>query len=387
MYKRIQSIAATLFSVDTPALSVAERWRSALGALLGVGLCGLILHSMPVASHWLIAPVGASAVVLFTLPHSPMAQPWSIMGSYFFSTLAALTSMALIPVPQLAAAVAVAATIWLMARFNCIHPSGGAIALFIVLDGEYSAQRIGPTLGLVALNGLVILLASVLVNNLALKRRYPYRPSQAPQNIHLTKDGTPFERAGLTHPDLKSAMKTMDTFVDIQEDELVRMYNLAIVHAFERNVALTCAQVMSRDLVTVNFGTDLEEAWNLLRKHKIKALPVVDNFNTLIGILTIADYLRQIDDTTTAGIAVRLQGLLKRTPGTHSEKAEVVGQIMSREVYAVQGHTPIADILRQVAVKSIRHIPIVDDKRKVLGIVTQTDLLGALYQRIALKSA
>ena len=163
--------------------------------------------------------------------------------------------MALIPQPQVSAAVAVAATIWLMARFNCIHPSGGAIALFIVLDGPYAVERIGPTLGLVALNGVAIL---------------------------------------------------------------------------------------------------------------------------------VADFLRQIDATTTAGVAVRLQGLLKRTPGPNSEKAEVVGQLMSSEVYAAKPDTQISEILRQITGKSIRHVPIVDEKRRVLGIVTQSDLLEALYQRLAL---
>lgn len=387
MISRFQIFTRTLFSVDTPSLSRAERWRSTIGALLGVAFCAFTLYTIPVSSHWLIAPVGASAVVLFTLPHSPLAQPWSIMGSYFFATIAALISLAFISQPQLAAAVAVAATIWLMARFNCIHPSGGAIALFVALDGPYATQRIAPTLALVALNGAAILIASVLINNLVLRRRYPYRPQKNDRNLHLTDDSNPLERNGLTHPDLQSAMKTLDTFIDVQEDELVQIYSLAIEHAFERNVGMTCEQVMSRDLVTVNFGTDLEEAWNQLRKHKIKALPVVDNFNTLIGILTVADFLRQMDDTTTAGIAIRLQGLLKRTPGPNSEKAEVVGQIMSSEVYAAQPDTPISEVLRQITGKSIRHIPVVDHRRRVLGIITQSDLLGALYQRLALSAA
>ena len=384
MIRCIQVLARFISSIDTLSLSTTERWKSTLGALLGVAFCGLILYSMPVASHWLIAPLGASAVVVFTLPHSPVAQPWPIVGSYFFSAVAALLSMALIPQPQVSAAVAVAATIWLMARFNCIHPSGGAIALFIVLDGPYAAERIGPTLGLVALNGVAILAAALLVNNLILGRSYPYRPKQAGRNIHLTEDSNPLERSGLTHPDLQSAMKKLGTFVDVQEAELVQIYSLAIEHAFDRNVGLTCGEIMSRDVVTVNFGTNLEDAWNHLRQHKIKALPVVDSFNTLLGILTVADFLRQIDATTTAGIAVRIQGLLKRTPGPNSEKAEVVGQLMSSEVYAAKPDTQISEILRQITGKSIRHVPIVDQKRRVLGIVTQSDLLGALYQRLAL---
>ncbi|HBI82627.1 MAG TPA: hypothetical protein DDY24_02765, partial [Alcaligenaceae bacterium] len=387
MISRIRNLATILFSVDTPALSAQERRRSTAGALLGIGFCGLILYYIPISSHWLIAPIGASAVVLFTLPHSPLAQPWSIMGSYLFAASAALLSVALIPQSQLAAAVAVAATIWLMARFNCIHPSGGAIALFVVLEGPYSQDKIGPMLGLVALNGVLILLASILVNNLVLGRRYPYRPKVEDKNIHQTDDTNPLERNGITHPDLQSAMKKLDTFVDVQENELIQIYRLAVDHAFERNVGLTCGDIMSRDLITVNFGTSLEEAWSQLRKHKVKALPVVDNFNTLIGILTVADFLRQMDDTTSAGVAIRLQGLLKRTSGPTSEKAEVVGQIMSSKVYTAQTDTPISEILRHMTDHSIRHVPIIDDRKKIIGIVTQSDLLGALYRRLALSAA
>ena len=384
MIRRLQSLVRALSSIDTLSLSSAERTKSTLGALLGVALCGLMLDSMPIASHWLIAPLGASAVLVFALPHSPVAQPWPILGSYFFGAIAGLLSMAAIAQPQLAAAVALAATIWFMARFNCIHPSGGAVALFVVLEGPFAGERIGPTLGLVALNCVAILMAALLINNFVLGRSYPYRPKPAGRNIHLTDDGNPLERSGLTHPDLQSAMKKLGTFVDVQEAELVQIYSLAIEHAFDRNTGLTCGEIMSRDVVTVNFGTDLEDAWNQLRQHKIKALPVVDSFNTLLGILTVADFLRQMDATTTAGIAVRLQGLLKRTPGPNSEKAEVVGQLMSSEVYAAQPDTQISEILRQITGKSIRHIPIVDERRRVLGIVTQSDLLGALYQRLAL---
>jgi len=373
---------------DSPALSPPERRRSVLGALIGMGLCGLLLHAMPVGSHWLITPVGASMVILYALPHSPMAQPWPLLGSYLVATLAGLASAALIPVPQVAAAVAVAASIWLMARLNCIHPPGGALALFLVLEGgAASPAQVGQTLGLVLLNVAAMLLAALLVNNLLLKRRYPFNRAAAAASLHQTRDAAPLARVGLSHEDLDSAVRALDTFVDIQENELVQLYNLAVDHAFERHLGLSCGDIMSRDVVTVVFATELEEAWNKLRAHKIKALPVVDSFGRLIGILTVADFLRQMDDTTAAGLAVRLQGLLRRTPGENSEKAEVVGQIMTADVYAACADTPIADLVRNLSDKNLHHIPVLDESRRVLGMVTQSDLIAALYRRIALLAA
>lgn len=382
MIGTLKSHTRRLLLADTPALSSAERRRSVWGALLGTGLCGLLLHAMPVGSHWLIAPVGASAIILYGLSHSPLAQPWSVIGSYLAATVAALASSALIPVPQIAAAVAVAGSLWLMARLNCIHPPGGALALFLVLDGPYTSPKMGLTLGLVSLNVVVLLLSAVVVNNLVLRRRYPYSFKPAP-NPHRTEDVAPTGRGGLTHADVERAVQALDTFVDVQEDELIKLYNLAADYAFERHAGVSCGDIMSRDIVTVQYGTALEEAWTQLRAHKIKALPVVDSFGRLIGILTVADYLRQMDDTTAAGLAVRLQGLLRRTPGPNSEKAEVVGQIMTAEVHAAAVDTPVVDLVHRLSDKGMHHIPVVDDTRRVVGMVTQSDVIAALYQRVA----
>lgn len=368
------------------SLSVSERWRSTLGALLGIGLCSGLLFASPVGAHWLIAPMGASAVIVFAISHSPLAQPWPVIGSYLLATGVGLICAKLIPFPQLAVALAVAATIWLMARFNCMHPPGGAVALFIALEGPHPVWEMGQTVVLVAENLLILLVATWLVNNLVLRRRYPYSVEANDKNIHQTRDATPLNRTTLNHADLESAVKTLDTFVDVQEDELVQLYNLAVDHAFERHVGLTCGEIMSRDVVTVHFDTGLEAAWTQLRVHKIRALPVVDQAERLIGILTVADFLRQMDETSAAGLALRLQGLLRRMPGVNSEKAEVVGQIMTTEVYSARVDTPVSELVHQMVEGSLPHIPVVDEKGKVLGVVTQTDTLAALYKRIALST-
>lgn len=387
MIDRLKSYARRLLLADALALSASERQRSVWGALLGMGLCALLLHAMPVGTHWLIAPVGASSIILYGLSHSPLAQPWSVIGSYLAATLAALASSALIPIPQIAAAVAVAASLWLMARLNCIHPPGGALALFLVLEGPYSLQRMEMTVGLVLLNVVVMLLAAVVVNNFVLRRSYPYGLKPVAANLHQTEDVAPMQRTGLTHEDLQSAVQALDTFVDVQENELVELYNLAVDHAFDRHSGLSCGDIMSRHIVTVQYGTDLEEAWTRLRTHKIKALPVVDGFGRLIGILTVADYLRQMDDTTAAGLAVRLQGLLRRTPGPNSKKAEVVGQIMTTGVHAARIDTPVAQLVHRLSDRGLHHIPVLDESRRVLGMVTQSDVIAALYKRVALSAA
>lgn len=383
----IKTFIRTRLVADTPALSHAESARSALGALIGIGLAGALLYLNPDTSFWLIAPIGGSAIILFTLPHSPLAQPWSVFGGYLMALCAAYLSVLLMPNPLLAAAAAVAGNIWLMARFNCMHPPGGALALFIALAGAPGLASASSEIMLVAENVVVILAAAFLVNNLMPGRRYPYSGIKARENIHHTGDAPLIARASLSHADLSAAIQSIGTYVDMQETELVRLYNLAVDHAFDRQLALSCADIMSRSIVTVRFSTELEEAWTLLRTHKIKALPVVDNFNRPVGIVTVADFLRQLDDTTAAGLAMRLQGLLRRTPGASSEKAEVVGQIMTSKIYSARADTPISELVHQLSENNLHHIPILDDAGKVIGMVTQSDLIVALYKRIAMAVA
>lgn len=240
---------------------------------------------------------------------------------------------------------------------------------------------------LIAINAGTLLLVALLINRMLLRRRYPHS-STAPGPSHRTQDRPPIERMGLNHTDLESAVKALNTFVDVQEDELVEIYNLAVDHAFGRHVALTCADIMSRDVITAHFDTELAQAWRLLRQHKIKSLPVVDRFERVIGIVTVADFLRQIDrQATPKDLAMRIQVLLKRTPGLFAQKPEVVGQIMSADVFTATPQTPLSELIRQISQRALPHVPVVDEQRKVVGMVTQSDLLVALYKSIALGQA
>ena len=78
---------------------------------------------------------------------------------------------------------------------------------------------------------------------------------------------------------------------------------------------------------------------------------------------------------------------MRRTPGTTSAKAEVVGQIMTAQVFSASPETPIATLVAQMSDNGLPHIPIVDAQRRVVGMVTQSDMLAALYKRIAVSEA
>jgi CBS domain-containing membrane protein len=137
---------------------------------------------------------------------------------------------------------------------------------------------------------------------------------------------------------------------------------------------------MSKDPVAVSFGTPLQEAWALLRQHRIKSLPVVDRAQRLVGIVTLADFMREAKVDAQAEWPRRLASLIRPTPTTHSDKPETVGQIMARQVRVVSQDRPIGDLLPLFSSTGHHHVPVIDAERRLVGIITQSDVVRALAQ-------
>ena len=348
-----------------------ERLRVVLGAGLGLLLAGLLCHWLGApGAVWLVAPLGATAVLVFGVPASPLAQPWAVVGGNTLSALVGIACVQMIGSPVLAAAVAVALAIGLMFTLRCLHPPGGAAALLTVLMG---VQDWHFALFPVLLNSLV-LVAVGMAYNPATGRRYPH-PQLTSAPSSPTADGQP--RFGTA--DLDAVLARYNQVLDLPRDDLQSLLQAAELHAYQRRFgALRCADIMSGEVKTVEFGTSLEEAWAMLHQHRIKALPVVDKVQRVIGIVTLADFMRAASLDQHAGFAERLRGLLKPTLTSHSDKPEVVGQIMTRQVRVASADRHLAELVPLFADTGHHHIPIVGFEARLVGILTQSDVVAAL---------
>ena len=154
----------------------AEKWLSAVGGL--VGISGVVLISQAelglTGSASVIASMGASAVLLFAVPHGPLSQPWSVFGGHLVSAVIGVACVKLIPAPTLATAVAVAAAIAAMHYLRCMHPPGGATALSAVVGGD-AVHQLGFQFVVtpVMLNAITLLVVAFLFNAPFAWRRYP----------------------------------------------------------------------------------------------------------------------------------------------------------------------------------------------------------------------
>lgn len=115
-----------------------QRLRRCLGALLGVAFTGAATHLVfgPGANiPLMVAPLGASALLLFAVCDSPLAHPWSIMGGNLISAAVGVACARWIASPLAAASVALALVTLAMFVLRCVHPPGGAVAVTAVLGG------------------------------------------------------------------------------------------------------------------------------------------------------------------------------------------------------------------------------------------------------------
>ena len=368
-------------------VSRPEQLRAAAGALCGLLITALFAHYLLArtgTSIFMIAPMGASAVLLFAVPASPLAQPWSVFGGNVISGLVGVACVRWLgdslPLPLLgglAGGLAIAA----MFVMRCLHPPGGAVALTTVLGGPVvHAAGFEFVLLTVAIDTALLVAMAMVYNNLT-GRRYPHVQQSAPVNVHGTKDDIPTVRLGFKTEDLDAVLKQYNQVLDISRDDLASLFMQTEQRAYQRRFGvITCADIMSRDIVSAEFGTGLEPAWQLMRNHRVVALPVLNRARRVIGIVTQTDFLEHGGLDSYAGMRRQLQRFLRKSGVTHTEKAEVVGQIMSGHPTTARTNTPIVDLVPLMANSGFHHIPIVDAEDRFVGIITQSDLVAALYQ-------
>ncbi len=222
------------------AYSVSERehWISAAGGLLGILAVGWVSYLLLGKNHGsilIISSMGSSAVLLFAAPHSEMSQPWPVVGGHLVSALIGVSCAHWLAHDlTLAAALAVALSIAAMYSLRCLHAPGGATAVAAVLGGE-AVNSLGYWFVLtpVMLNVMVILLVAVLFNYPFEWRRYPqsWHRAIADREERLDPLHAAEEKTMIPHSDLVYALSQIDTFVDVSEEDLQRIYALALGHS------------------------------------------------------------------------------------------------------------------------------------------------------------
>ena len=230
------------FTSETMPVGHSERFLAGIGSLLAIFAVFWISTATLGDDHalLLIASMGASAMLLFALPHSPLSQPWPVLGGHIIAALIGITCYQKIPHIMLAGAIAVAATIVVMYYLRCLHPPAGATALAAATSSE--AQQLGYQFVLtpVLLNILCMLVIAVAFNYFFPWRRYPAVLAHSSSQAHDAPDAEQAE-LGVSTDDLSFALRRMESFVAVSAQDLTEIYALALQHA--RDTHLPAAHI------------------------------------------------------------------------------------------------------------------------------------------------
>jgi CBS domain-containing membrane protein len=337
--------------------TLQERMIACLGALISIGLTGLVCGYILAAGSYLpliVAPMGASAVLLFAVPTSPLAQPWSIIGGNTISAMMGMITAYFIKDPVIASGVSVALAIAAMSFTKSLHPPGGATALTAVLGGPVVAGWgfLFPFVP-VALNSCILVGLGLLFHRLS-RRKYPHEAQKVIENTHGTMDPPSSLRTGFREEDIDAALERLDETFDINRDDLSRLLRQVEMEASIRSQGdISCGDVMSRHVISIDLDTKLSTARALLLKHHIRTLPVKDGLGKLVGTVGLREVL---DD----GRAITKL----RVPVTARES------------------DPLLSTLATLTDGNTHAVIVVDEDNYVKGLISQTDLLSAIGRRM-----
>jgi CBS domain-containing membrane protein len=362
--------------------SITVSAGSALLAMLLVGIVSTYALS-GIAAPALIASMGASSVLLFVVPTSTMSKSWAFIGGHLVSATIGVACYQLNHNILFAAPLAIAFAIMGMYYLRCMHPPGGATALLAVL-GDESVHQLGFQFVLtpVASNLFILLAVATSCARLMAYHNEQTQKSTLEINPRRERDEWIAEHPLFTEQDLDHALSDMDTFIDLSRHDLTEIFSRALHHAHARDLGhVSCGELMSQPMLSVEYGSSLEEVWRLFEEHDIRGVAVTNRSGHLGGIVTVSDFVKHAEhyDHPTLQhptLQQRLQHLYTPTPGFESEKPEVAGQIMQNPCISILAQQPCLEAIALFSQHRFHHLPVVDEKNRVLGMLTHEDIMA-----------
>jgi len=334
-------------------------------SMLTTDIEGLIIMS---------ASMGSAAILLFAVPHSPMSQPWPMIGGHLVSAFSGVISFQLLSNPALAAGLAVALAIVAMFFLRCLNPPSGAVALGAVLGGpEIHELGYWYVLFPAGFNVLVILFVALIINNCIPGRRYPLMPEEKLDEQQVSSR-TPSGFLGkdiLKDEDLESALDDMDSYLDADREELKKLFSRALLHASKRKLGrVVCEDIMCRSVFTLDKSMSLQEAWWLSNLIHHRYIPVLDQNKIVCGLISTNELMRHSSNDVV------------------SDKSEVIKQkhasqtllssLMTDTYQTAQDKDHIVDLVPLFNEQNVHLILVLGNEQRLLGVISRSDLMRAL---------
>lgn len=185
----------------------------------------------------------------------------------------------------------------------------------------------------------------------------------------------------LNDDDLRAALVELKAYVDITEEDLRRIYELALRHARDRYARrVRVGEVMTRSVIAVARERGVREAAQLLSEHRISGMPVVDADNRVIGVVSEADILSQAGPQAGHTFKNILRHLFGE-PLPHRKSGGTVGDVLSEPAITTKADVDIRAVAALIDAKRIKRLPVVDEQGKIIGIISRGDIVRALSRQ------
>jgi CBS domain-containing membrane protein len=361
------------FGQDQTNVSQQERFRAAGGAFIGLlftMLAGRYLGGLAGVSNWAMASLGASALLVFVLPSSPMAQPWAVIGGNVISAVIGIACVNLFDNSMLTAPTAVGLSILCMFVLRCLHPPAAAVAMITSLGSISGFQY---ALFPVLTDSVLLVVMGVFYNNLTGKL-YP---------SFLRAMPTAGQVEAIHSKEIDAVLFRYNQVIDINRADLAGLIGQVELRAYEYKLkGIKCADIMTTEVLFLEVTTPLEVAWKTLRDKHIKAMPVIDRGRRVVGMVTVEDFLKHANIDFHQNFGQRMRGFLRSgligIEKTLTAYPNAVGQIMTKKVRVISESRNVLDLVGIFHGQGHHHLPVIDSQQALVGIITQSDFVAAI---------
>ena len=145
--------------------------------------------------------------------------------------------------------------------------------------------------------------------------------------------------------------------------------------------------IMKKQVISVKNEQLLKDALDILMTHQISGVPVIDDRNRLVGVLSEKDFLTKERELNISSYIQLMTSILtidgKKQAAENSEILQLtkVKHVMSTPAFAVHSDATIEEIVSLMMNRHINRIPVVDEKNEIIGIIGRRDLLPLLINR------
>jgi CBS domain-containing protein len=182
----------------------------------------------------------------------------------------------------------------------------------------------------------------------------------------------------ISDEDLRAALKEMKTYMDITEDDLKRIYAIALRHAQQRTARrIFVGDVMTKNVIKIREDADIHEATTLLSENRISGLPVVDSQDRVVGMITEADLLAMVGMKKGHTFKDVIRHLLGE-PLPEPKQGKRLREIMTSPAITTGPEADIREVASMLGEKRIKRLPVVDEQRRLIGIISRADIVKAI---------